>query len=93
MMKWGCRVVAVAWLTAIVSTSAAIGAEDGTNVEVEKPAATVPPETETGYRPPWADPNAKPMQPGVENDPTPFNPADVDANSDTLGNTANDVDQ
>ena len=83
MMQRGLRIVAIAWLAALLPAGAALGANEGTSVEVEKPAAT-PPEPETGYRPPWANPDAKPPEPGIENDPTPFNPADVDANSDTL---------
>ena len=39
-----------------------------------------------GDRPPWADPDAKPDEPGIENDPVPFNPADVDSKSDGLNN-------
>ncbi len=59
------------------------GDEQGTSLKVEKPVA-VPPDNDAGYRPRWADPNAKPSQPGIESNPTPFNPADVDANSDPL---------
>ena len=51
-----------------------------------------PPESDEGYRPRWADPDAKPPEPGIENDPTPFNPADVDGNSDRSTTTIN-VDQ
>ena len=84
MMHWGCRVIAIAGLMALLPASAAISAEDGTPLEVERPAAVPQPEPDAGYRPPWADPNAKPPMPGIENDPTPFNPADVDSNADTL---------
>ena len=66
------------------------GDDDGTSLEVEKPAA-VPADSDAGYRPSWANPNAKPPDPGIENDPTPFNPADVDANTDTLN--INNLDQ
>lgn len=90
MMHWGLRVVAVACLTAVVPLAAIAGGDQGTSIEVEKPAA-VPADSDAGYRPPWANPNAKPPQPGIENDPTPFNPADVDANTDTLN--INNLDQ
>ena len=80
--------------TPFVLPAAAAGAtaNQGTNAEVER-AAPPPDESDGGYRPRWADPNAKPSEPGVENDPTPFDPADVDANSDTLNNNLNNVDQ
>lgn len=29
-----------------------------------------------GYRPEWADPNQRPSNMGVDEDPTPFNPSD-----------------
>lgn len=84
MTHWGFRVIAITGLMVLLPTGAAMSAEDGTSVEVERPAAMPQPEPDTGYRPPWANPNAKPPMPGIENDPTPFNPADVDSNSDTL---------
>ena len=31
---------------------------------------------EGGYRPEWADPNPRPSNMGVNEDPTPFNPSD-----------------
>jgi hypothetical protein len=73
-----------------LTATAGAGAEGGTSMEVEKPAVA-PAEPEGGYRPRWADPNAKPPEPGIENDPTPFNPADVDANTDTLNNNISPI--
>ena len=95
MRPAGLFVLAAACLTTLFVLPAAAGtaANQGTNAEVEK-AAPPPDEGDGGgYRPRWADPNAKPSEPGVENDPTPFDPADVDANSDTLNNNLNNVDQ
>jgi hypothetical protein len=88
----GLLVVAAAFLTPLIPSAAAAGAagDDGKNIEVEKPTAA-PAEPEAGYRPRWADPNAKPPQPGIENDPTPFDPADVDANTDTLNNNLSPI--
>jgi len=83
MLKAGFRVVAAAGLAALFPLSAAVGGDEGTSIQIERPAGASP-EPEAGYRPRWADPFAKSSQPGIENDPTPFNPADVDANSDTL---------
>ena len=91
MTKRGFRVVAITGLMALLTTGSAFGGDDGTSVEVEKPAAVAPADPDTGYRPPWADPNAAPPMPGIENDPTPFNPADVDQNTDTLN--INNLDQ
>jgi hypothetical protein len=72
------------------TAAAGAGAAGGTSMEVEKPAAA-PAAPEAGYRPRWADPNAKPPEPGIENDPTPFDPADVDANTDTLNNNLSPI--
>jgi hypothetical protein len=85
MIKAGLRVLVVACLTSALPLAAKAGGEAGKSIEIEKPAAA-PAESDAGYRPPWADPNAKPPQPGIENDPTPFNPSDVDQNTDTLSN-------
>ncbi len=93
MRPAGLFLVVVACLVSLFLLPAAAGsaAKPGTSVEVEKP--TPPPiENDQGYRPRWANPDAKPPEPGIENDPTPFDPADVDANSDTLNNNINPVD-
>ena len=37
-----------------------------------------------GYRPAWANPYAEPEELGVNDDPTPFNPADVDSGPNPL---------
>ena len=93
MRPAGLPVLAAACLTMLFAFPAAAGApgDPANNAEVEKPAAA-PIENDEGYRPRWADPNAKPPEPGIENDPTPFDPAEVDANSDTLNNNINPVD-
>lgn len=92
MLKAGCRIAAIVGLMALFPPCAVAGAGEERDLQVEKPA-NLPPDADGGYRPRWADPNAKPPQPGIENDPTPFNPADVDANSDTLNNNLNNMDQ
>jgi len=90
MITAGLRVFAVALLTAVLPLAAKAGGEGGKNLEIEKPVE-LPAESDSGYRPPWANPNAKPPQPGIENDPTPFDPKDVDQNTDTLN--INNLDQ
>jgi hypothetical protein len=75
---------------ALISASGSIAGEERSNIQIERPASA-PSEGETGYRPRWADPNATPSLPGIENDPTPFNPSDVDRNTDTLN--INNLDQ
>lgn len=90
MIEAGLRVVAVACLTAVLPLAARAGGDGGKSIEIEKPAIA-PAENDRGYRPRWADPYAKPPQPGIENDPTPFDPSDVDANTDTLN--INNLDQ
>ena len=92
MKQAGLVVVAVACSALLSALAANAGGNAGRNTEIEKPAPP-PVEQDQGYRPRWADPNAKPLQPGIENDPTPFNPADVDTNSDTLNNNIDSVDQ
>ena len=94
MRPAGLFALVAACLIALLSHSAFAGstAEQGTSVEVEKPA-TPPVENNQGYRPPWANPDAKPPEPGIENDPTPFDPSDVDSNSDALNNNLNNLDQ
>lgn len=37
-----------------------------------------------GYRPAWANPYAEPEELGVNDDPTPFDPADVDSGPSPL---------
>ncbi|MEO8419790.1 MAG: hypothetical protein ABI457_01225 [Hyphomicrobium sp.] len=93
MRPAGLPVLTTACLTLLFAFPAATGAraDPANNAEVEKPAAA-PAESDAGYRPRWADPNAKPTEPGIENDPTPFNPAEVDANSDTLNNNLSPID-
>lgn len=83
MMQAGLRVVAVADLTAFIPLAAVADDERGTSLEIEMPAAA-PAVSDTGYRPAWANPFARPPEPGVENDPMPFDASDVDANTDTL---------
>ena len=91
MKSAGLVALTVAFLLPLFPLTAAAGAAGtGTSVEVEKPAAA-PAEPEAGYRPRWADPNAKPPEPGIENDPTPFDPADVDANTDSLNNNLSPI--
>lgn len=81
-------------LTAALAGSSQAGssADPGTSVEVERPVGPEP-EKAPGYKPRWADPNARPPMPGIDSAPTPFNPADVDTNSDPLSNNLNNVDQ
>lgn len=83
MMQAGFRVIAVACLTALFPLAAAAGDGQDHSIEIEK-RTTAPEQGEKGYRPAWADPYAKPPQPGIENDPTPFDPSDMNANTDTL---------
>ena len=92
MKKAGILYLSAAFLTTAFILPAAAGApaKNGSSVEVEKPAAA-PADTDQGYRPRWADPNAKPPEPGIENDPTTFNPADVDVNTDQLNNNISPI--
>jgi hypothetical protein len=90
MKPVGLIALTMAFLLPFYPITAAAGAGTGEGTSIEKPAVA-PAEPETGYRPRWADPNAKPPEPGIENDPTPFNPADVDANTDTLNNNISPI--
>ena len=83
MQRLGPLALVAALFAAFPSAFAQEG--EATNAEIEAPAAQQP-EPSEGYRPPWADPYAKPPMPGIENDPTPFNPADVDSGPSPLSN-------
>jgi hypothetical protein len=92
MKKAGIFFFSAACLTTMFALPAAAGAPTNkdNSVEVEKPAAAAA-DTDQSYRPRWADPNAKPPEPGIENDPTTFNPADVDVNTDQLNNNISPI--
>jgi hypothetical protein len=83
------RVAVPALLAALLLTTVPLAAQEGgTGAEIEAPAgspAGAEP-AQQGYRPPWADPYAEPPMPGIENDPTPFDPADVDSGPSPLSN-------
>jgi hypothetical protein len=49
----------------------------------EDPTSLASPDYE-GYRPAWANPYAEPPEMGVNDDPTPFYPSDVDSGPDPL---------
>lgn len=90
MMQAGLRVTAVAGPTAFIPLEATADDERGTSSEIEKPAAA-PAERDTGYRRAWANPYAKPPEPGVENDLTLFDASDVDSSTEKLA--INNLDQ
>lgn len=98
MTKAGRIALAVTLIIPLHLTTALVGSSQagssvnpGTRVEVERPAGPGP-ENAPGYKPRWADPYAQPPMPGIDSEPTPFNPADVDTNSDPLSNNLNNVD-
>ena len=93
MQKAGTLLLFVACLTTVLALPAAAGApaNKDNSIEVEKPAEA-PADTDQGYRPRWADPNAKPPEPGIENDPTTFDPSDVGVNTDQLNNNISPID-
>jgi hypothetical protein len=86
MKKAGIFVLTAACAAVSFSLPAAAGAANQSTGDQAAEALLPPVEKDKGYRPPWADPDAKPPEPGIENDPVPFNPADVDSKSDGLNN-------
>lgn len=82
MRQAGILVFAAACMTAAFALPVAAAETAG---EVLAPQQVTPnsppPEDSDDYRPPWADPDAKPPEPGIDDDPTPFNPSNVDGKS------------
>lgn len=81
MQKLGLFLLA---LTVLVTTQAPLAAarerarERGQALPLNDPRSLASPDYQ-GYRPAWANPYAEPPMPGVNDFPTPFNPADVDS--------------
>ena len=87
MKKAGIFVLTAACAAVSFAPPATAGATDNSAGDQAAEPLLPPVEKDTsGYRPPWADPDAKPPEPGIENDPVPFNPSDVDSKSDGLNN-------
>lgn len=76
-------VIAVALsLLAALPLSAQARDREGRRVK-DDPHSLASPNYE-GYRPAWANPYAQPEELGVNDDPTPFDPADVDSGPSPL---------
>ncbi len=80
--------VFLSFLVIVVTAHAPIAAAARERVRAHNPALDDPhslasPNYE-GYRPDWANPYAEPDEIGVNDDPTPFYPSDVDSGPNPL---------
>jgi hypothetical protein len=75
--------VSIAACALAMCAQPAAAAEPGTQTVAPRQVQTNPPPPDEGedYRPPWADPDAKPPEAGIDDDPTQFNPTNVDGSS------------
>ncbi len=84
--RFGVFLSAMAVLVAVQASFTA-EARDGVRQErrlpLNDPRSLASPDYQ-GYRPDWANPYAQPRELGVNDDPTPFNPADVDSGPNPL---------
>jgi hypothetical protein len=87
MQKLGVLLVALAIVVTAQAPSAAnardYGRERERSLPLDDPRSLASPDYE-GYRPAWANPYAEPGEIGVNDDPTPFYPSDVDSGPSPL---------
>jgi hypothetical protein len=85
MRKIGVFVVVLAIIVSAHAPIAAAARERGRdqNIPLNDPRSLASPDYE-GYRPAWANPYAEPDEIGVNDDPTPFYPSDVDSGPNPL---------
>lgn len=83
MRRAGTLIFVAVCMSAICVQPAAAAEPTIQTVTPQQGQANPPPpdEGDQDYKPPWADPDAKPPEPGIDDDPTPFNPSDVDGKS------------
>ncbi len=77
-------IVLFAVCTAVICAGPAAAAGPGTQTVGPPQVQPNPPPPGAGdqdYKPPWAEPDAKPPEVGIDDDPTPFNPSNVDGSS------------
>ncbi len=84
MQKLGFFLAAMAILVTAHAPPAAAAREHELRAQrYDDPNSLASPDYE-GYRPAWANPYAEPGDVGVNDDPTPFDPADVDSGPNPL---------
>jgi len=84
MQKLGILLSVLAILvTAQAPFAAARERGGGRSLSLDDPRSLASPNYE-GYRPAWANPYADPPEIGVNDDPTPFDPSDVDSGPSPL---------
>jgi len=62
----------------------ALAAREGRQVPAQEDSNSLASPDYEGYRPAWANPYAEPPEVGINDDPTPFDPADVDSGPSPL---------
>lgn len=85
MRTFAALLSAVATLMVVHAQAAAAGREREPFpvAEEDDPTSLASPDYD-GYRPAWANPYAEPPEIGVNDDPTPFDPGDVDSGPSPL---------
>ena len=75
-----------ALMVAVLAMSglSSVHARDGQRERIDDDPHSLASPNYEGYRPDWANPYAEPEDLGVNDDPTPFNPADVDSGPSPL---------
>lgn len=85
MRKFGVFLAVVAIVVTVQAPFAEAGRERGREraLPLNDPRSLASPNYQ-GYRPAWANPYAEPGEIGVNDDPTPFYPSDVDSGPNPL---------
>lgn len=83
MRKFSVLVAGIALFT-IANMSLASARGDEEQLPPEDDSSSLASPNYRGYRPAWANPYAEPDMLGVNDDPTPFDPSDVDSGPDPL---------
>lgn len=83
MQKLGVLLAVMALIVSAQAPLAAASRERERALPLDDPRSLASPDYE-GYRPAWANPYAEPGEIGVNDDPTPFYPSDVDSGPNPL---------
>lgn len=83
-MRKFCVLVAGVTVLSLAQMSAAAARGDDERLPPQDDETSLASPNYRGYRPAWANPYAEPNMLGVNDDPTPFDPSDVDSGPDPL---------
>lgn len=83
-MRKFCVLVAGIAVFAVAQTTLAAARGEGERLPPQDDSSSLASPNYRGYRPAWANPYAEPDMLGVNDDPTPFYPSDVDSGPSPL---------